>query len=198
MVALTFDDGPSKHTPRLLEILQSYNARGTFFVIGNQIAFKEFVVEQMIEQGSEVMGHSWDHKEFTRLTNCEIKQQLEDTNNAIYEVTKIKPTMYRLPYGSVNEQVQEVSKELGLTIVAWSIDTRDWKSQNPDDIFDAVISTVNDGAIILTHDIFSTTVDAMERIIPELINIGYQLVTVSELLSFSERDLSPGNVINRR
>jgi len=154
------------------------------------------VMKQIIDQGSEIAGHSWDHKEFTKLTDNQIRQELNDTENAIYAVTNIKPKFYRAPYGSVDDRVKNISKELGYSILLWFVDTLDWKTRNADAVYDAVMRDVKDGAIILTHDIHPTTVDAMERIIPELKRRGYQLVTVSELIS--NRNVSPGDVIYKQ
>ncbi|MDR1560190.1 MAG: polysaccharide deacetylase family protein [Clostridiales bacterium] len=198
MLALTFDDGPSNYTPRLLEILRYNNVRGTFFVVGNRIASYKSTMRQILEEGSEIMGHSWDHRELTKLTDSQIKKDLTDTNDAIFAAVNIRPKMFRAPYGSVNDRVKAISKELGLTIVQWSVDTLDWKTRNADAVYNEVMKSANSGAIILTHDIHPTTVDAMERIIPELKRRGYQLVTVSELMSFSGKDIGPGNVIYRQ
>ena len=198
MVALTFDDGPSQYTSRLLNILKSNDAKGTFCVVGSRIASFKPEMNQIIEQGHEIMGHSWNHREYTKLTDSEIRKDLLDTNDAIFAAVNIRPKMYRAPYGSINNRVTAVSNELGLAIIQWSIDTRDWKSRNADAVYNAVMNSVNNGAIILTHEIHPTTIDALERIVPELKRRGYQLVTISELMSYSNQNISPGAVIYKQ
>jgi len=141
-----------------------------------------------------VIGHSWDHKDLTRLSEDEIKKQILDTRNMIETITGVAPSLYRPPYGAVNDRVKNVSREIGFSMVNWSIDPEDWKTRNADAVYSAVMSHVSDGGIALSHDLYGTTADAYERIIPELIARGYQLVTVSELLSHAHGQLEAGQV----
>jgi len=198
MIALTFDDGPCADTPRLLKILRDNGVKATFCVVGSRVPAYKSVVKDIVNQGCEIIGHSWDHKKFTALTDEEIKKELTDTGNAIYAAANVKPKLYRAPYGTVDDRVKSISKELGYTIVLWSVDTRDWETLNANALYDKVMADVKDGAIILTHEIHPTTVDAMVRIIPELKRRGYQFVTVSELLGHSNKDTSPGSVVHNQ
>jgi peptidoglycan/xylan/chitin deacetylase (PgdA/CDA1 family) len=198
MVALTFDDGPSNVTPRILELLNQYGGKATFCVIGNRVEGFSTIVGELYAAGNEIIGHSWDHKNLVKLTGAEIWRELVDTNEAITAATGFTPRLYRPPYGSVNDVLRGVSTQLGLSLINWSVDTLDWKTKNPDKTYESIMSSVKDGSIILCHDIYTATADAMEYVIPELIAQGYQLVTVSELLSFSDRAVEAGNIYNHK
>lgn len=198
MVALTFDDGPSAHTARLLDIFASHGGKGTFFVVGNMIDGKADTVRRTAQEGHEVAGHSWNHRQLTKLSTEELKDQIMNTRAKIYEVTGVDTTLVRPPYGSYNDQVQSVAGQLGVALVNWSVDTLDWKHKNADKIYNVIMEQAKDGAIILCHDLHKTTVDAMERVIPDLIAKGYQLVTVSELLSSQGKAVSAGSMYFKR
>ena len=190
MIALTFDDGPSTNTKRILDILSANNCHATFFVPGYQLVKFDNTAKAIIEQGSEIGGHSWSHSQFTELTGGQIWLEIDDTNNAIFEATGVRPKIYRPPYGATNDMIKEISREMGMSIINWSVDSEDWKSKDADIIYNDIMRDVKSGSIILCHDLFSTTADAMERVIPALIEEGYQLVTVTELLG----ELEPGKV----
>ena len=195
MVALTFDDGPSRYTLRIVDLLERYGGRATFFVVGNLVEAKSDIVAQASEMGNEILGHSWDHSDLTRLGTDDVRTQLLDTAAIIESVTGIRPHSFRPPYGSVNDTVRNVSGELGFGIINWSVDTLDWQSRNADAVYNAVINDVANRAIVLNHDLYESTVDAMERIIPELISRGYQLVTISELIYYSDIEIEAGKVL---
>ena len=198
MIALTFDDGPSKHTDRLLDIFAAHGGKGTFFVVGNLIENRSDTVERIVLEGHQVAGHSWDHRQLIKLGEEEVTHQIMATRAKIYETTGADATVLRPPYGSVNEEIKNVCVQLGVTIVNWSMDTLDWKYKDADKIYNTIINEVKDGDIILCHDLHGTTVDAMERVIPALIEQGYQLVTVSELLSYGDKEITAGNVYTKR
>jgi peptidoglycan/xylan/chitin deacetylase (PgdA/CDA1 family) len=194
MLALTFDDGPGIFTSSIVDTLEQHGGRATFCVVGSLVEIMPDVVKQTAEMGNEVIGHSWDHHDFTRLTANQIKAQLEDTNQIIQSVTGVAPQIHRLPYGKSNNNVRRVSGSLGLSIVQWTVDTHDWKTWNEDDIFSAVINGAMDRGIILLHDLNGATMLAMEKAVPELISAGFQLVTVSELFHHSGVIPAPGRI----
>ncbi|MDR1912896.1 MAG: polysaccharide deacetylase family protein [Clostridiales bacterium] len=193
-IALTFDDGPSEVTPHILELLDANSAKATFCVVGSRISTYRDIMNAVAEQGSEIIGHSWNHKEFSKLSEAEIKEQLVNTNDAIFNTVGYYPKLYRPPYGSANAFVKEVSAGLGLSLINWSVDTSDWKTRNANSVYDAVMSGAKDGAVVLCHDIYATTGQAMERVIPQLISDGYALVTVSELFGFDQTPPEPGTL----
>ena len=194
MIALTFDDGPSKHTERLLDIFAQYGGKGTFFVVGNVIEKREETLNRMVAEGHEIGGHSWDHRQLTKLSSADMTDEIMNTRAKIYSLSGIDTTIMRPPYGSYNDETKRICAENGIVIINWSLDTLDWKYRDADKVYDAIMSEVKDGDIILCHDLHGTTVDAMERVIPDLIAQGYQLVTVSELLSYSDKEVSAGSV----
>jgi len=183
LIALTFDDGPSRHTQRLLDILAEYDAAATFFVLGGRVWDHRYIMENMIAQGSEAAGHSWHHADFTRLDEHDIEAQITYTDNAIAAVTgKNPPSFFRAPFGHFNDTVQEVARGAGVALIQWSINPNDWRYRNAQFIYDYIMANAFNGGIVLLHDIHETTVDAMEMVIPSLIERGYRLVTVSYLL----------------
>ena len=197
MIALTFDDGPSKHTARLLDIFAAHGGKGTFFVVGNVLDSRKEELQRIVGEGHEIAGHSWNHRQLSKLGVEELTDQLMSTRAKIYEITGKDTTLLRPPYGSYNDQVKAVCQNLGIYMANWSVDTLDWKYKDANRIYNLIMDEVKDGDIILCHDLHGTTVDAMERVIPDLIEKGYQLVTVTELLSQSGKEISAGNVYNK-
>ena len=194
MVALTFDDGPSAHTDRLLDIFAKHSGRGTFFVVGNIIDNRKETVKRIVSDGHEIAGHSWSHRQLTNLSDQDIKDQIMSTRAKIYELTGYDAKLVRPPYGAHNELVRSVAKELEISLVNWSVDTLDWKYRDANTVYNTIMEKAYDGAIILCHDLHKTTVDAMEKVIPALIEKGYQLVTVSELLEAKGKTVEAGKV----
>ena len=192
IIALTFDDGPGPATEKILDILEDNNARATFCVLGNRVSRNSATILRAFQNGNEIIGHSWDHKELTKLNYAGIVSQLVDTNNAIFDITGTMPAFHRPPYGAINNNVKKASEELNMAMVNWSIDPYDWKSKDALAVYEEIMGSVENGSIILCHDIHDSTGEAMEMVIPELIARGYQLVSVSELLNFGENTVEPG------
>ncbi len=195
MIALTFDDGPSVHTERLLDIFAKHGGKGTFFVVGNLIDRRPDTAKRIVSEGHELANHGWDHRQLTSLDAQGVKDQIMMTKAKIYNTTGVDTAIMRPPYGSCNNAVKAVGKELGVSFIHWSIDTLDWKTKNAQSIYNEIIKNAKNGSIVLCHDLYKTTVDAMERVIPKLIEDGYELVTVSELMSGS---LEPGKMYYRK
>ena len=198
MVALTFDDGPSKHTERLLDTFATYGGKGTFFVVGNLLDGRAQTIKRMASEGHEIAGHSWNHRQLTKLSVGELTDQIMTTRAKICEITGIDSTLIRPPYGSYNSETKSVCANLGIIMANWSLDTLDWKYKDANRIHNTIMKEVKAGDIILCHDLHGTTVDAMERVIPDLIEQGYQLVTVSELLAYSDKEIIAGGVYNNQ
>ncbi|MDR3225492.1 MAG: polysaccharide deacetylase family protein [Clostridiales Family XIII bacterium] len=196
MVALTFDDGPAQYTEHIVDLLKRYNCRATFCMLGNRIKPQADRVRLVAAQGSEIVGHSWDHKSLPGLSKKKIKAELKKTNAAIKAVSGVRPTMYRPPYGAINDKVRKVSKKQRLAILTWSFDSSDWKSRDIAKIFKQIKKNAEDGQIILLHDIHEPTSESVDRILPWLISKGYQPVTVSELMYYKGITIKPGNTYN--
>lgn len=196
MVALTFDDGPSSYTEEILRLLREHGGRATFCVIGTRLEEYPEAVQKAAAQGCEIATHTWSHKDLTSLNEAGVRRQLTRSMEAITEITGQPVRVLRPPYGGVNRTVRSVAKALNLTIVTWSIDTRDWSTQNADTTARTILRKVQNGSIILCHDSQGSTARAMKQVIPALLEQGYQLVTVSELLSFSKTGGEAGKVYN--
>ena len=193
MIVLSFDDGPSAYTERLLDILEKHGAKGTFFLVGKGISYRADTVKRMYEAGHDVGTHTWSHPELTRLTRDEIISEITMANEKLNQITGGHSYLVRPPYGSYNDEVRAIGAELGVAYVNWSVDTLDWRIKNAEQLHDKIISSARSGTIILCHDIHKTTVDAMETVIPTLISEGYQLVTFTEMMAFSHERLQGGN-----
>lgn len=178
-VALTFDDGPStKYTEKLLKGLKKRGVKATFFLTGERISYSKKIVKRMKKDGHVIGNHTYTHIDLAKTGYNEAKKEIEDTNNAIKEITGEKPKFLRPPYGDWNEKLLE---ETDMSIVLWSVDPEDWKDRNADVVAKRVIKSTRPGDIILLHDIFGTSVDAALKIVDELQSKGYQFVTVDQI-----------------
>lgn len=178
MVALTYDDGPSIYTPRILKTLKENNSVATFFVVGNRVPMYSDTVKKAYDMGCEIGNHTYEHKSLPNLSETEVKRQISKTNKEVKKVIGEKPVIMRPTGGATNTNIK---KWVGMPSIIWSVDTLDWKTRNADSTRRAVLNRVKDGDIVLMHDLYSATATASETIIPELVRRGYQLVTVSEL-----------------
>ena len=194
MIALTFDDGPVYYTLRILDTFERYGGNATFFVRGDFVELRPHIVQEAHGRGFEVAGHSWNHPDLRLQSAYQIESQIIRTHNAIEDIVGTIPMIYRPPFGAFNHTVREVSENLGFAIIYWSIDPRDWDVRNSDAIFRSIMSNAYDGGIVLLHDPVSATVTALEQVVPELIERGFQLVTVSQLFYYREIELKPGVV----
>ncbi len=185
LLALTFDDGPSEYTLKIVELLKEYDSYATFFVVGNKVKQYDETIVKMLEYGHEIGNHSYDHKWLTRLNLPQLNEQLNKVNDLFlncysYEIKYLRPT-----YGSVNNFLR---KNTELEIVKWTIDSDDWKVRDSGVIAKRVYENIENYDIILFHDIYERTYLALEVLIPQLIADGYQLVTLSQLKSTQQLD----------
>lgn len=194
MVALTFDDGPGLRTPEILKILRENDAKATFFLVGTMINANKDVLNQITAQGSEIGNHSWNHKSLSSYSYNNVVNDLEKTSQLIESISGTRPTLIRPPYGNLKGSVKKASTDMNLAIILWSIDTLDWKTRSSRATYDSILSQIKDGSIILCHDIHDSTVDTMYQVIPALKKMGYQLVTVSELLHYKYGGQKAGSV----
>ena len=195
MVALTFDDGPGLKTMELLKALKEYEARATFFTCGTSLKRKDIDVENVLKTmkniGCEISNHTMDHSELSKLSKREIISQIKGVNNILRNYTGDGAAQLRPPYGDGIHN-KKVTDNVGLPMIYWSIDTLDWKTRSKRETVKAVMKNVQDGDIILMHDIHSWSVDAAIEVIPKLIKKGYQLVTVSEMAQARGIELENG------
>lgn len=179
VVALTFDDGPSKYTEKILDVLKKYDACGTFFLIGNKVDFYRDVLKRMINEGSEIGNHSYDHKLLTRLSKKQFEEEINKTQDAIKKATGFTPLLFRPTYGGYTDLLKSYTD---LKFVLWDVDSRDWQVKTKSKISQNVLPNVKSGSIILMHDNHEYSLNALNDIISNLKKQGYKFVTVSELL----------------
>jgi len=190
MVALSFDDGPSPYyTRRIVDTLVKHGACATFFSVGEYVQKYPGVTKYVYDNGMETANHTYTHPELTKISSAAVKKEIENTSAEIKIATGNAPKLLRPPYGSVNANVKQISN---LPMILWSIDTEDWKSRNANTIYSRVAGKVKDGDIILMHDLYESTADAVDRIVPYLIENGFQIVSVSTLAECKGYTLTPG------
>lgn len=180
VIALTFDDGPyPKVTGHILDVLEKNGVCATFFVLGSRIEGHEDMLTRMDELGYEIGNHSFSHADLTRLSKADCQRELSDTDAEIRRVTGHEASVVRPPYGYYNKTVMSAAER---PLILWTVDTNDWRGKAPGEIADYVIQQAKEGSVILMHDQQTQTADAMEMIIPTLIEEGFRFVTVSELI----------------
>lgn len=195
MVALTFDDGPyAPVTNQILDCLQKYNSRATFFVTGSRLnTYKDCLVREN-KLGCQIGCHTYNHTTLTTASDATVQSEIKKTNDLVKSISGQTVKIVRAPGGSVNDRVKRL---VAYPLVNWSVDTLDWKSRNTDSVIANVKKSVGDGSIVLMHDLYHSTGNAAVKIIPWLIDNGYQLVTVSEMMDAKGVDFHKGALYNR-
>lgn len=182
-VALTFDDGPSPYTDRLLEILKANDAKATFFMIGNKVAANPAGAKRVAEAGMEIGSHTWEHPNMLAIPPQDVAAQFAKANDAIAAATGRTPTLYRPAGGLSNDMVRATAAQFGLAEILWDVIPFDWYNDSDTAATRHMLMTqIKPGSVVLFHDTYSSTVDLVEQFIPVLKANGYRLVTVSELL----------------
>ncbi|MET9979229.1 polysaccharide deacetylase family protein [Streptomyces microflavus] len=186
-IALTFDAGPGKDTPELLDILKEKKVHATFFLLGkNHVVKHPDTVRRIQDEGHEVANHTWTHEILTDREPEEIRAELEKTQVAIEKITGKKPRLMRPPQGRTDDTVSEISKELGLSQVLWSATAKDYSTNDSALITKRILDQAGKDGVILLHDIYKGTVPAVPGIIDALRKDGYTFVTVPELMAPAE------------
>lgn len=178
-IALTFDDGPGEYTDELLDCLEENNAHATFFMLGQNVGSWESTVQRMADIGCEIGSHSWDHPNLYDLSMDSVAKEFSDTDAALEKACGQKASVARAPYGNWSD---DIISTVGKPFFTWSLDSLDWSYLDVNKDYDAVMNgDLTDGSIILMHDIHEPSVQAAIKMIPELVQKGYKLMTVSEL-----------------
>ena len=178
-IAFTFDDGPGEYTDELLDCLEENNAHATFFMLGQNVGSWESTVQRMADIGCEIGSHSWDHTNLYDLSMDSVAKQFSDTDAALEKACGQKASVARAPYGNWSD---DIISTVGKPFFTWSLDSMDWSYLDVNKDYDAVMNgDLTDGSIILMHDIHEPSVQAAIKMIPELVQKGYKLMTVSEL-----------------
>ena len=189
LIAFTFDDGPSGYTLDLLDALDAFGAKATFFLTGYSIKARNSVVIETLARGHEIGNHTTDHTRLTKLKEKQIHDKLNNNNELFRNITNQDMLLVRPPYGSVNDRVKAAIKA---PIILWSVDTRDWESRNTDKVVKETLKYVKEGDIVLFHDLYPTTIEAVSLLLPILYADNYQIVTVSDLFADKEIVLEKG------
>lgn len=179
LAAITFDDGPSaSQTPRLLDGLKERGAKATFFVLGQNAQNNLDVIERAYNEGHEIASHTWSHYDLTGLSNAGVQDEIQSTARLLDKVCGGGSYLVRPPYGSTSSRVEAAA---GVPLVHWSVDPEDWRYRDADTVCAKIVDQAHDGAIILVHDIYRSSVDGALRAIDRLQAQGYEFVTVTEL-----------------
>ena len=192
MIAFSFDDGPaydyngSNSTKRILDVLEKYNARATFFMVGERVNNEtKHLLDKEIQLGCELGNHTYSHNHYgSQVTASDISK----ASKQIEKISGKAPTMFRCPGGSITPAIRKECKKEGMPLAYWSVDTEDWRSKDAGKVYKNITKYAYDGSIVLMHDIYPSTADAVEKVVPELIAKGYQIVTVSELIAAKTGD----------
>jgi peptidoglycan-N-acetylglucosamine deacetylase len=206
LVALTFDDGPSRWTPPVLDTLARHGARGTFFLLGRHVPRHPNVLRRAVHEGNELGNHLLTHRSAEHLDTHEVLHELTETGNRVRAASGVVPTLVRPPYGADCERVALIAAEIGLgPTVFWTFTTKDWRARKPGPIVAKLLDQVTPGAVVLMHDAVAPqprpwnrrvaratrsrrpTVAALDEALEVLTGDGYRFVTVSELLEVEQR-----------
>lgn len=189
VIALTFDDGPSKqYTEEVLQVLQQYNIKATFFVMGGCVKNRPEVLKKVYAAGYEIGNHTYSHPHLSSESDSAIANELTKANEIIYQAINVYPVLFRPPYGDCSAKCTEVAAKMGYKKITWDYMPNDWDSGKTTSaiIADKIIRNARSGAIITVHDGGGNrekTVQALPTIITTLKKEGYRFVTVSELIN---------------
>lgn len=183
MVAISFDAAwGNEDTQNLIDILEQYGVKTTFFVVGDWVERYPESVQALSDAGHEVMSHSSHHAHFSQLSSEEIKNDLAACNEKISAITGVSPTLFRCPYGEYDDHVIQAVQDSGMTAIQWSVDSLDWKGISAGEIQDRVLKNIKPGSIVLFHNAAEHTPEALPGILESLLKDGYKIVPISELL----------------
>jgi peptidoglycan/xylan/chitin deacetylase (PgdA/CDA1 family) len=197
-VAMTFDDGPHpQNTPRLLDILRARNVKATFYVIGRSVDLYPQVVRRTVAEGHEIGNHSHTHRLLSKLSDSELRMEMERCRDAVGRAAGVRMRTMRPPYGGLLQRQRElVHAEFGYPTILWNVDPLDWKRPGPGVVASRILSAANAGSIILAHDLHAPTVDAMPATIDGLLRRGFKFVTVSQLLAMKTEPATAQAAVN--
>jgi len=206
MVALTFDDGPKPGiTDKILDILEQYNARATFFVLGWRLGLEDNkdILRRAVSLGCEIGNHTWSHRMLPTENYVGVRYEVKNTNKAVFDIAHVEPHCLRPPGGQNTYEAMRVARENDMVVVLWSqsgnvheVDAKKIAQNVEKQIVDGDV--LESGDIVLLHDTHANMIDAVKIIVPRLIEEGYQLVTVWELLNCAPQPPIPGLVYDRQ
>nr|WP_317324042.1 polysaccharide deacetylase family protein [uncultured Flavonifractor sp.] len=183
MVSISFDAAwGNEDTQRLIDILEEYGVKATFFVVGDWVDKYPESVKALHDAGHEIMNHSNTHAHFNSLSAQEIAADVEACNEKIEAVTGVRPTLIRCPYGEYDDHVISTIRSIGMEPIQWDVDSLDWKELPAGEITKRVVSRVGPGSIVLFHNAALHTPEALPGIIQSLLQEGYTFVPISQII----------------
>ncbi len=186
-VAITFDDGPtSKYNAQFLDVLARNKAHATFFMVGTMMNSCQKCVLDTYQSGNEVASHTYNHMNIKKNTIEDVNENIKKTDDLFYQITGDHIKYVRPPYGSYSKENLE---NINYPLILWNLDTEDWRYHDVDHIVNYVMDNVSDGDIILMHELYATSLEALEILLPKLYAEGYQVVSISELATLQDKDL---------
>lgn len=192
-IAFTFDDGPSKYTKELLKTLELNDSTATFFMLGNRMKYNEEIVKEVYKSSSEVASHTYSHKNLNKLSKDDILKEINSTSIIFNKITNDNIKYIRPPYGNYNDTV----KSTNFPIILWNIDPKDWLVKDSTKVYNSVLKHACDGCIVLMHDLYPTTIEAVKMLIPKLNSLGYEVVSISDLVKYKNYNLKNGKIIRK-
>ncbi len=189
-IALTFDDGPHPYrTDEVLDLLERYNVTATFFVIGENVSYYPEPFKRTIALGHEIGNHTYHHTLLSETCEKNIAEEIRKTDEIIFKTAGYRPKVFRPPEGAYGECALKAAQTMNYHVILWTVDTRDWEKPPAKTIVENVMKNVRGGSILLFHDYMAKnahTLEALEILIPKLLEQGYEFVTVSELIASRE------------
>ncbi|WP_102347659.1 polysaccharide deacetylase family protein [Bacillus sp. Marseille-P3661] len=195
VIALTFDDGPDQRfTPQILDVLNNYNVKATFFLLGTRAHTYPDITQRIFNEGHVIGNHTYWHPQLTKTGLSNMIWEINKNEQELKSIINMETSLFRAPYGALTEQqVQQLGK-MGYRGIGWSVDSEDWKSLSSEKIKAKILNAVHPGAIILMHSAghwtqdLSGTVQALNELIPYLQKKGYEFVTVPDLWAIEHAD----------
>ncbi len=186
-IALTFDDGPHPYrTDDVLRLLAQYGIKATFFVIGENVSYYPEPFKRTVAAGHEIGNHTYHHKLLSESCEKTIEEEIRKTDEIIFETAGYRPKIFRPPEGAYSVCALKAAHSMNHRVILWTVDTRDWEKPPAQTIVDNVMKNIKGGSILLFHDYMhktAQTMEALEILIPKLLEKGYKFVTVSELIA---------------
>lgn len=194
-VAISFDDSPNKgKTNKILEYLEDNHFHATFFVVGERTINNENLLISMKNSGNEIGSHTYSHSNMRKMSEEAIINDYEKMNAIYRNLFAEDLSLIRPPYGALNKSEASI---LNVSFIMWSLDTNDWRYRNKDYLINCVMDNIKDGDIILFHDAYDSTVEAISELLPLLYSKGYQVMSVSELFNLKEKPLEKKQIYYR-
>lgn len=185
-IALTFDDGPHPYrTDEVLNLLESYGIRATFFVVGENVSYYPEPFKRTVALGHEIGNHTYHHTPLSDTSEKTVMEEIRQTDEIIFKTAGFHPKLFRPPEGAYGECALKTAQSMDMRMILWTVDTRDWERPPASAIVENVMKNVRGGSILLFHDYMhksAHTMEALEILIPKLLERGFEFVTVSELI----------------